>query len=398
MSINRRKSGNLSLALLVGSLIPAMATAPVHARDALRDLADKKGLLFGAAAGTPFFGRDSVPFKAALKREFNLVVAEYQMKFGQMQPTRGDFNWAAADRMLAFADTNKMTLRGHCLVWHKEAAWLETTAFTREEMYAILKEHILAVVGRYKGRIPQWDVVNEAISNNPDSTYRDTFLFRRMGIEFIDSCFRWARQADPDVQLYYNEYWNEGLGIKSDKTYELVKGLKERGVPIDGVGLQCHFRHDSLPTFADMDANIKRLAALGLNVAFTEVDYRVPIPATAEALQKQNEDYAGTLAVCLANPNCRTFVIWGVTDAFSWVPKSYPGWGAALILDSAYVPKPAYNGLYAGLGGDPIGILVPGSRITIKAPPSGTLLFGTRNALGRRILPTPSRRPVQIRR
>jgi endo-1,4-beta-xylanase len=295
------------------------------------------------------------------------------MKFGQMQPTRGDYNWAAADRMLAFAEANGMTLRGHCLVWHKEAAWLETTALSKAEMYAVLKEHILAVVGRYKGKIPQWDVVNEAISNNPDSVYRDTFLFKRMGIEFIDSCFRWARQADPDVDLYYNEYWNEGLGLKSDKTYALVKALKERGVPIDGVGLQCHFRHDSLPSFADMDANIKRIAALGLKVAFTEVDYRIPIPATAAALEKQKEDYEGTLRVCMANPNCKTFVIWGVTDAFSWVPKSYPGWGNPLILDSAYLPKPAYAGLWDALGGSPDGILSPGPlRSAAGKSPSGS--------------------------
>ncbi len=261
----------------------------------------------------PFlFGK---PFRPTLKQEFNALVAEYQMKFGQIQSTRGDYNWTAPEKMLAFADSNGMKLRGHTLVWHKEAGFLATTEFSRDTMFAILKEYIHAVVGRYKGRIPQWDVVNEAISNNPDSLYRDTFLFRRMGIEYIDSCFRWAREADPDVQLFYNDYWNEGLGVKSDKTYNLVKGLQERGVPIDGVGLQCHFRYDSLPRFDDMDANIKRLAALGLKVAFTEVDFRVPLPATPEALQKQKEDYQGTLAVCLANSNCNTFIIWGLTDA-----------------------------------------------------------------------------------
>lgn len=340
------------------ALAIAFGAVSVPAKQGLRDLADPKGILFGAAAGTPFFGTDTA-FRGALKREFNALVAEYQMKFGQIQPTPGEFNWTAPEKMLAFADSNGMKLRGHCLVWHKEAGWLETTPMTKDGMLAVLKGHIHTVVGRYKGRIPQWDVVNEAISNNADSVYRDTFLFRTMGSGFIDSCFRWAREADSGAQLYYNEYWNEGLGVKSDKTYELVKGLKERGVPIDGVGLQCHFRYDSLPDFADMDANIKRLAALGLKVAFTEVDYRVPVPATAEALQKQKEDYAGTLQVCLANPNCGTFMIWGIGDNYSWVPKSYPGWGNALILDSAYAPKPAYNGLWTALGGSSDGILVP---------------------------------------
>ncbi|MBW8888484.1 MAG: endo-1,4-beta-xylanase [Fibrobacteres bacterium] len=383
----RRTQGNIGGLTLPSFLILlAVSIAPTFsiAKDSLRVLADKKGIMLGAAAGTAFFGRDSTVFKANLKKEFNALVAEYQMKFGQIQPTRGDFNWAAGDRMLAYADTNHMKLRGHCLVWHKEAAWLETTQFSKEEMYAILKTHIQTVVGRYKGRIPQWDVVNEAISNNPDSTYRNTFLFQRMGIEFIDSCFRWARLADPDVQLFYNDYWNEGLGAKSDKVYNLLKGLKDRGVPVDGVGLQCHFRYDSLPSFADMDTNIKRLADLGLQVAFTEVDFRVPLPATPAALQKQKEDYQGALQVCLANPNCKTFMIWGVTDAYSWVPASYPGWGAALLLDSAYAPKPAYDGIWTGLGGVPDGILASGPPLRAAQPFfPGWFGSGSWDALGR---------------
>jgi GH35 family endo-1,4-beta-xylanase len=223
------------------ALILGCALITASAGKSLRDLADAKGILFGAAAGTPFFTADTL-LKANLKREFNGLVAEYQMKFGQLQPTRGAYNWTAPDKMLAFADSNGMELRGHCLAWHKEAGWLESGEFSREEMFAILKDHIHTVVGRYKGR-------------------------------------------------------------------------KERGVPIDGVGLQCHFRYDSLPAFEDMDANLKRLAGLGLSAAFTEVDFRIPVPATPEALEKQAEDYRKTLEVCLANPNCRTFVIRGVSDA-----------------------------------------------------------------------------------
>lgn len=386
---NRGNTSEFSPSNILFTIAIAWAAVAASAKDSLRDLADKQGILLGAAAGTAFFGRDSTVFKTHLKQEFNALVAEYQMKFGQLQPTRGDFNWAGPDRMLAYADSNHMKLRGHCLVWHKEAAWLETTSFTKEEMFAILKEHILTVVGRYKGRIPQWDVVNEAISNNPDSTYRDTFLFRRMGIEFIDSCFRWARQADPDVQLFYNDYWNEGLGVKSDKVYDLLKGLKDRGVPVDGVGLQCHFRYDSLPSFADMDTNVKRLTALGLKVAFTEVDFRVPVPAAPDALEKQKEDYQGTLQVCLANPACKTFMIWGVTDAYSWIPASYPGWGAGLLLDAAYAPKPAYDGIWTALGGVSDGIRVPGPPLRNAPAPFMPGWFGPdwRDALGRERAP-----------
>ena len=110
-----RKDGGVRFSLILCSQFLWFICAPAAAKEGLRDLADKKGLLFGAAAGTPFFGKDSVVFKAALKKDFNALVAEYQMKFGQMQPTRGDYNWAAADRMLAYADANRMALRGHCL-------------------------------------------------------------------------------------------------------------------------------------------------------------------------------------------------------------------------------------------------------------------------------------------
>ena len=359
-----------------------LISAPM-AKESLRSLADKRGMLIGAASGDGFSGGGEA-FQSTLKREFNAVVSEYQMKFGQVQPSRGVFNFAPGDNLLAFADQNGMKLRGHCLVWHKEASFLATTAFSKSEMLAILKDHITKVVGRYKGRIPQWDVVNEVISNDPDSLYRDSFLFRTMGIDFVDSCFRWAHQADPAALLFYNEYWAEGLGIKSDKTYNLVKGLKARGVPLDGIGLQCHFRYDSLPTFPEMDANIKRLTALGLQVAFTEVDYRIPLPATAEELAKQREVYQGTLQVCLANPGCKTFMVWGVTDAYSWIDQRYPGWGNALLFDRSYGAKPAYEGLSEALSGAVSVVrLRTGPALIATGRESGKPRYVYRDPLGR---------------
>lgn len=367
------------IAMAVFSSAPAMGTA----RETLRQLAEKRGVLIGAASGDGFNASDA-RYKTILKQEFNAVVSEYQMKFGQIQPSRGVYNWGPSDNLLAFADLNAMQLRGHCLVWHKEASFLDKTEFSRVEMFSILKDHIHKVVGRYKGKIPQWDVVNEAVSNHPDSLYRDTFLFRRMGIEFIDSCFRWAREADPDALLFYNEYWNEGLGIKSDKTYNLVKGLKERGVPIDGVGLQCHFRYDSLPKFTEMDANIKRLAALGLQVAFTEVDYRIQLPATPAQLARQKEVYQGTMAVCLANPGCKTFMLWGFTDAFSWIPGYYAGWGDALPFDANYQAKPAYDGLWESLANPSVGLYLRNVRVYRAGRMRGFPMSGMWDVLGRR--------------
>ena len=141
------------------------------------------------------------------------------------------------------------------------------------------------------------------------------------------------------------------LGKKSDAIYALVKGMKARGVPIDGVGLQSHFQLDAAPQATDADANMKRLGALGLQAQITELDIRMAVPATAANLQRQANQYREYLQTCLANANCTMFVMWGITDKYSWVPGKYPGAGAALIFDEQYQPKPAYRALLDVLAG-----------------------------------------------
>jgi endo-1,4-beta-xylanase len=174
--------------------------------------------------------------------------------------------------------------------------------------------------------------------------------WRVIGPEYIDMAFRWAHEVDPDALLFYNDYGAEGLNGKSDAVYELVQGLLDRGVPIHGVGLQAHLVLSGQSNFDNVRANIQRLGDLGLQVHITELDIRIADassgdePGQAE-LERQAQMYGELLDVCLSEPSCTAFVLWGFTDRHSWIPWFRPGWGSALIFDESYRPKPAYDAM-----------------------------------------------------
>jgi endo-1,4-beta-xylanase len=336
-------------ALLLLSLAFGIGSGGVFAQETLRSLAAKRGVYIGTAVGSPFYASGSDPkYIGTLKAEFNILVAENEMKFDQIEPNQGQFAWTKADALMDFAAQNQMAVRGHNLVWYQQSGWLGTSGLGRNEMLMAINNHANKIMSRYKGRILEWDVVNEAIDDG-GLILRDTFHKNSIGDDYIDSAFWFARRADPQALLFYNDYGGEGLGGKADKIFDLVKGLKQRGIPIDGVGFQAHFENKNWPKVSDIDKNIKRLAALGLMVSFTEVDFRIPLPADSSQLELQKTNYRSLLGVCLANSNCKSFVTWGFTDAFSWVPGFFTGFGASLPYDAQYQKKPAYAGLQEAL-------------------------------------------------
>ena len=324
---------------------PAKISVPASS---LRSLAQGRGVQIGAAvAGEPL--RKEALYAQTLGREFSMLTPENVMKF-EPRPSPDRYDFADADALVAFAKANAMQVRGHTLVWHEILPrWLTERHFTRDELMAILRRHILTVVGRYRGRVAAWDVVNEAVTDG--GSLRDTIWLKGIGPDYIDLAFRWAHEADPQARLFYNDYGGEGLGRKSDAIYDLVQSLQKRGVPIHGVGLQMHIRLESPPPLRDLAANMNRLAALGLQVHITEMDVRLKGRATEEALAAQARVYRDTLGVCLSAQNCKAFVLWGFTDRHSWIPQFFPGWGAALIFDESYRPKPAYTALIDALKG-----------------------------------------------
>ena len=328
---------------------PWLQTIP-RSGSGLRDLAGKGGFLVGAAVVPSLFSQS--PYSQDLGREFNLVVAANAMKFAETEPGPGQYNFCAADEVVAFAQANGMKVRGHNLVWQQDLpSWLTTGNYSAADAANILQDHIRTVVSHFKGQLILWDVVNEAVAYGAPYGPQPSYWLDQFGslTSYVDQAFRWAHAADPSVKLYYNDTGGEGLGAKSDAVYNLVSGMVSRGVPIDGIGLQMHVTLNSAPSPADVAANMACYAQLGLEVQITEMDVRLAVPASASDLQAQSSVYNGVAATCMAAPNCTAFLTWGVGDPDSWIPGAYPGFGAALLFDGQYQPTPAYDGVASAI-------------------------------------------------
>ena len=203
-------------------------------------------------------------------------------------------------------------------------------------------------MGHYKGRIAYWDVVNEAVADN-GSGLRDTPWRQFIGDDYIDLAFQFAHEADPDALLFYNDYGAEDMGRKSDAVYAMVKDMLDRGIPINGVGLQAHSTVGRL-NFRAIGNNIQRLGDLGLQVQITEFDDRYPGEADEQTLSQQADDYAQMLQTCLDHNACTAFITWGVSDKYTWLRGRNLGFYKnptvePLLFDDNLEPKPAYYAL-----------------------------------------------------
>jgi endo-1,4-beta-xylanase len=329
------------LAALVAAAIMLVVAPAATAKDrGLRDVAKRP--LIGTAVDMSALANDPT-YKAAVAREFNTVTPENVMKWETVEPQQGVTDFSQGDALVRFARANHQTVRGHTLVWHSQLpTWLTSGTFTNEQLEAILRRHIFEEAGHFRGRIYAWDVVNEAF--NEDGTLRDTIWLRALGPDYIAKAFIWAHKADPHAKLYYNDYNLESIGPKSDAALALVKQLKARHVPIDGVGFQGHLgiQYPYPDTFGD---NLERFAAAGFDVAITEADVRMVLPVTPEKLATQATYFGDMMRSCVAVRRCVTFTLWGFTDKYSWVPGFFAGEGAATPLDEAFQPKPAYFAL-----------------------------------------------------
>ncbi|CAL9574187.1 Endo-1,4-beta-xylanase A [Streptomyces sp. enrichment culture] len=338
-----------TLALLpLATAGPATAGTGAPQDRPLRQLAADDRLRVGTAVDTTALAQDA-PYRALAGSEFSSVTPENVMKWEVIEPRRGEYDYAAADRLVRFAERHGQKVRGHTLVWHSQLpAWLTSGDFTPDELRAILRRHITDTVRHFKGRIWHWDVVNEAF--NDDGTLRDSIWLRELGPGYIADAFRWAHAADPRAKLFYNDYNIEWAGPKSDAVLDLVRTLRAEGVPVHGVGFQGHLGIQyGLPDgVAD---NFRRFDALGVQTAVTEADVRMVVPADEEKLRAQAEGYRLLLDACLRARHCVSFTVWGFTDKYSWVPDTFEGEGAANVLDEEYRPKPAYRALQDRLAG-----------------------------------------------
>ncbi|MEB3829733.1 endo-1,4-beta-xylanase [Phormidium sp. CCY1219] len=318
--------------------------------ESLRSLAATQGISIGAAV--PYRPLEENPmYRRVLAREFNMVTLENAMKFGLLSPQPQVYDFSKSDAIVEFALSHEMQVRGHTLVWHRmQPEWLTEGEFTRDEYIDIVRSHIQTVLGRYKSKIAVWDVVNEAIGD--DGNFRDTIWLRGIGPEYVEMAFQWAHEVDPDALLFYNDYGGEGRGKKSDAIYNFVKDLRQRGIPIDGVGLQMHIWNvDKFPDPQKVAQNMQRLGELGLEVQITEMDVGLHKGkgTLEEKLASQAKLYGDMLQVCLDASNCEAFVLWGFTDAHSWMRQIEDNPNYPLIFDESFKPKPSYYALQAVL-------------------------------------------------
>ena len=332
--------------------------------DGINDSADKNTLRHYAELCGKYVGTALATYKGLQSdrdeagRQFNMMVCENEMKMDALQPSQGSFSYGGADNLVSHAQRNNMAIRGHCLVWHQQQpTWLSSDGkkndknWTRQQALDIMKDHITKVMKHFKGKVTEWDVVNECLDDdqsiirtNPNGyTLRQTVWQRAIGDDYIDSAFVYARRADPVAVLYLNDYDVELQGkAKAVAFRNLALRLKNKDIPIDGVGLQCHFSIGEVDS-VKLASTVKRFGQDDLKCVITELDMGIPSTSTAN-LEEQARLYRVITDIMLDNDNCPYMVIWGLKDNDSWRSGSNP-----LLYDSGMGKKPAWRAVRSAL-------------------------------------------------
>lgn len=324
------------------------------------DVQPQGDLLRAAIAGNRLLGaavnasalRDDSTYGEVLAREFDYVTPENAMKWGPLESSPGDYSWADADALVEYAAKHSQQIKGHTLIWHQQLPTWVNDSLSADDLNAAIKSHIETTLDHFRGRIRAWDVVNEAVDTSTASGYTESVLYTTLGPSYIENAFRWARAADPNVLLYYNEVGIERMGAKSDFTYAMIRDLLDKGVPIDGIGFQAHISTHRYPAESDLRANIRRFADLGLKVNISELDARtIRVAGTQESRwQAERIAFQQVVGACVAEPGCEAITFWGFTDKYSWINDNGDP-DDPLIFDRNYAKKPAYDGVLSGLAG-----------------------------------------------
>lgn len=332
----------------------------------------------GTAMNTgQILGKDTASIRI-IKQQFNTITAENCMKCGPLQPEEGKFNFALADQFVEFGMQNQMFIVGHNLVWHSQAPkWFfvdtQGNDVSREVLIGRLKNHIQTVVGRYKGKVKGWDVVNEAILD--DGSWRESKLLQIIGPDFVKLAFGFAHEADPDAELYYNDY-SMVLTGRREGVVRMVKDMQKDGIRIDGIGMQGHCSMD-FPKIEEFEKSIVTFARLGVKVMITEmdisalpspkdrqgadvdsrVDYKAELNPYTNGLPEEVEKahakrYREFFDLFLKHQDKISRVtLWGVQDGQSW-KNNFPVPGRTdypLLFDRNYQPKSFVKSLLSGI-------------------------------------------------
>jgi len=309
------------------------------------------------SASNYFHLQQDPTFASTIAAQYNLVTAENACKWGATEPNRGQYDFTQCDYVLSRAKGAGQAFRGHNLCWGSgNPGWLENGGLSPAVKKQVLADHISTVIKRYNNTPVCWDVVNEAVSDSGNEVFKNNVWYPDIP-NYVDFAFQTARAAYPDVKLFYNDYniasatgWS---AQKSQKVYNMVQSMKQRGIPIDGVGLQLHVDITYGNMIAGVKQNLQRLAALGLEIHMTEIDVSCGSSCPTWGTQQetaQAQVYAELLAACLAEPKCTSFETWGFTDKYSWLgADKHP-----LPFDSNYNKKPCFNSLLQTLLNSPL--------------------------------------------
>src|SRR6185437_2961187 len=368
----------------------AMVPLAIGSTAALATLAPGTPLrTLAQAAGGRYFGSDMTgnllsqsTVTQLQSQQFDMITPGNEMKWDTTEPSNGTFNFGPGDQIVAYAKANGEQVRGHNLVWDSQLpSWV--TSLPLGQVQSAMETHITTEVSHYKGQIYAWDVVNEPL--NSDGSLKQDVFFNAMGSGYIADALRTAHAADPNAKLYLNDFNIEGENAKSNGMFSLAQSLLAQGVPLNGIGFESHFILGQVPS--DMQANMQRFANLGLDVAVTELDDRITLPATSAILQRQSSDFAAVVWDCLGVTRCVGVTQWAVGDADSWIPGAFSGQGAATMFDQNYNPKPAFTAVQntlAGAGGgqDTVTVTSPGTQTGTVGTAATLQIHATDSAAG----------------
>jgi endo-1,4-beta-xylanase len=324
-------AATLAAGLAAAGTLVFSGTASAQA-DTLAAAAAQSGRYFGTATEPYLFSQQD--YAAVMNAEFSSLVAENSMKWDATEPNQGQFNFDAGDQLVAHAQSQGMSVRGHTLVWHaQQPGWVQ--GLGGDALREAMLNHVTEVAGHFAGQIHSWDVVNEAFEW--DGSRRQSNLQTQLGDSWIEEAFRAADAADPNARLCYNDYGTDGINAKSDAIYAMVQDFLARGVPIDCVGFQSHL--DTNSDLSTYQQNLQRFSDLGVEVQITELDVGGSGSAQADVYRTVTE-------ACLAVERCTGITTWGFTDRHSWRGDETP-----LPFDSNYQKKEAYYAILDALNG-----------------------------------------------
>jgi endo-1,4-beta-xylanase len=318
-------------------------------------------------------------YLALLTRHFSLVVPEYGQYMSHLRSAADDWNFARSDEIVEFAMRHGLRVRGHSLVWGlpigssnpfggwtPTPSWVHGAALSREHAIEVLLRHIETVMARYRGRLNEWIVVNEALGSRTIDglSLSPTIWLDRIGPDYIKLAFTHARKVAPDAVLILNDYGADylgqdratGAGSRVDNYFNLVVRLLDEGTPIDGVGFQFHLEVGrDKPSVAQITDNLARYHALGLSTHITELDARIRKPVTDAKLNEQARLYETVFRAALESEETKDLVMWGFTDRYSWITagETFPNHDAGVLMDQNFGTRPAFHAVKNALGNAP---------------------------------------------